>query len=152
MRLAMLALFVALSGCGASPIVYHGTAKPERARAIIEQTFMEQQPTARPQAVEFTDEYILIDYGYVTRSKSNGMGSPLGNGVMQSGSSKTHGGQSVARIYYRSLGTPNLYKRRNYYIVGIADQSGRNMLRVYVFNVDQAHAFIDSLLAIARQT
>lgn len=151
MKLSWMLLAVALTGCGHALVDYSPRPDMSRAEAeqIIEQVFLEDYDQGqRPESVIFTDDYVLLADGVVTRGNSIGSAVPIGNGAIASGSSKYVTKQSGLRIYYSSLGRSTLHAKRarqNRFAILIKNREGSNIRRVSTTNERSAKRFLDAL-------
>tara|TARA_R110002074_G_C12327407_1_gene647515 strand:- start:177 stop:662 length:486 start_codon:yes stop_codon:yes gene_type:complete len=149
MKYLIPALFFLVIGC-AKPVAYTAPPSPtineSGAKSIIEQVFMELPAKRKPDAIAFEDDFIWLGYG--VESKSNGIGTAVAitNSVaIVSGSSNVTTKGNSLRIYYNSLGQIDLYAKRDYYIIRIANKEGREFTKITTYNEAKARKFIDAL-------
>lgn len=149
--IALIFSVAILSGCAAKQIPYSPSASVDLGGALrtVEQVIMEQPVKHRPSNVYITDEYIAFDNGYETKTSGFATGSAIGNGVaILSGRSKSTGKFVGSRMYFNSLGVPNIYKKRGWYIIDVVNPSGHRIKRIYTRSLEKAKLFIDSLFIL----
>lgn len=147
-RFIALVFFVLLSGCSATQVPYSPepmTNREDSAR-VIEQVIMEQSAKYRPESVLITDDYLAFGEGYSEKSTGLASGTKLGsNAVIGVGSSRTKGKAINSRLYFNSLGVPQLYTKRGWYIIQVVDNHDAVLKRYYTRDKHKAESFIDAL-------
>lgn len=147
MKIWKLLSILLLTGCSATQISYSPEPVSDREDAvrIIEQVVMEQPAKYRPGSVLVTDDYIAFDEGFETRTSGFGVGNAIGkNTAIATGTSRSVSKAIGGRIYFNSVAVPNLYKKRDWYVVDVLDSKSRRLKRIYTLDEKKAEAFIDS--------
>lgn len=159
LRACMTLLITAiLAGCGHSQINY--TSSPNRisswehAVSVIERGFYEDYGDQKAQAVQVTDEAIILADGNITTSSHAGTAVPVYGAAVLVGSTKSKTVAAGQRIYINSL-LPALVMRKNLrdnrYAVIIRQEPGFTARRVYFRSQTMAQEFADAL-AFLRQS
>lgn len=145
--IASLAL-AALVGC-AQPLQHSARAiDADAAHAIIEQVVMEQPQKFRPGGVSFTDAYIAIHKGYVTRGRGTAI--PVGN--LAVGSSSSVSREQNTLLYFDTIAATRIHTKRDWYVLDVVDREGRILQRVYCRDEDKARRFADAVSALKSRT
>ena len=152
-RITTSILILLLAACTAKSIHYTPIAVSSKSQAIkiIEQVFFEQHIKYRPQNIFITDDFIGLARG--TLSKSSGLGVGIGNNrnlAIGLGSSKTLSKGINQRIYFNSLGAPELYIKRGRYIAQIKSKSGQTIINVRAKSEVKAKRFMDSIMYFVK--
>ncbi|MBD9573681.1 hypothetical protein IB260_00015 [Pseudomonas sp. PDM23] len=145
MILAVLSLL--LIGCHSTPVQYQAQPIDKRtAVAVIEQVSMEQPQSVRPQQVIVTDDF--IGYGNGVRSDADSFGSAVAitpTTAIGAGSTRVITKELSDRIYFNSIGTIQLWTKRQRYIVQVRNTEGYKYRDFYLTNRVKAERFIDAL-------
>ena len=118
---------------------------------VIEQTFMEQRPKERPEAVHFEKDYLEIEGGSISNSRGTAVGVPIGNVIVASGRQRGQSKRLVTRLYFDSLEPVQLGKKRTFYIVSIRNKEHTIRQNVYIRNVNTAYEFVDAMNSLMAQ-
>lgn len=148
MKIWHLLSILLLTGCTATQVPYspEPIMSREDSERIIEQVIMEQSAKHRPESVLVTDDYMEFGEGYSEKSTGLVSGTKLGsNAVIDVGSSRTKGKEINSRLYFNSLGAPELFVKRDWYTIQVVDGKGRRLKRFYTRDEQKAEAFIDAL-------
>lgn len=156
---ACIALLITMvvAGCGHSQINY--TPSPnrvtswERAVSVIERGFYEDYGDQKVQAVQVTDEAIVLADGNITTSSHAGTAVPVYGAAVLVGSTTSKTVSAGQRIYINSLMPAMVMKknlRDNRYAVIIRQEPGFTARRVYFRSQALAQEFADAL-AFLRQ-
>lgn len=109
-------MLLLLTGCGSNKVDYTPAAPPSMTQAeaieIVEQGFYEDYGKKRPVHVEFTERYILLADGVVSKGSGIASAVPIGVGAIAAGSSTTVTKEMGQRIYFNNLGRTTIHQKR----------------------------------------
>ena len=150
--LLAVVLSALLLGCGHSKVPYQpqidaGMDK-NKAVKIIEQSFYEDFGKSKVEAVEVTDEAIILSKGIVTNSKGSASAIAVGSGVLGSGKSISKTMHDSQRIYLNSLSEMKLQqsnKKTKNFAVSIFMQDGSLAKHVFFRDEVKAKRFINAM-------
>ncbi len=141
-----------LSGCGHSKTVF--TPAPEsgmtweKAVSVIERGFYEDYGRQKPQAVQVTDQAIVLSDGTVSTAVHSGTAVPVYGAAVLVGSSQVKTVAAGQHIYLASLLPSEVYKRNwrdNRYAVIVRTDPGVTSRRIYFRSERRAEEFADAL-------
>lgn len=154
--LLLVALF-GLSGCGHTMVAYTPTPRAgmdtKQAASIVEQGFYEDYGSEKAQSAMVTPEYIALSNGTVSRGVNIGQASAYNGVVVGLGSTFMTTQEINQRIYYRSVGAIQVYKknmRDNRYAVIIRTSEGANARRIFFRSESRAEEFADAMEYLKR--
>ena len=119
-----------------------------KAVKIIEQSFYEEFGKGKVEAVEVTDEAIILSKGIVTNSKGSASAIAIGSGALGSSKSVSKTMHDSQRIYLNSLGEMKLQqsnKNSKNYAVSIFMQDGSLAKHVFFRDEVKAKRFINAM-------
>lgn len=158
MRNALILLAaLAIGGCGHTQIAYTPTPRAgmdtKQAASIVEQGFYEDYGSEKAQSAMVTPEYIALSNGTVSRGVNVGQASAYNGVVVGLGSTFMTTQEINQRIYYRSVGAIQVYKknmRDNRYAVIIRTSEGANARRIFFRSESRAEEFADAMEYLKR--
>ena len=129
-------LAITLTGC-ATQAVYQPKilASTEEALKTLQRTLLEQPPQSCPESVEVTTNYFQVKRTVITghsRIKHR-------EGVA---------GTETTTIFYRSIGSANLFSKSNWFSIIVSDKVGRQRYRYATYIEDDAHDCINALTTL----
>lgn len=133
-----------LSGCASTVAHRPSPMTLSQAQAVIEQVVMEQPAKHRPAAVAFTDTYIVLQQGTVSRGRATVV--PLYGIAVASGSSASI--ERSTLLYFNTIATTRVHHKRDWYVLDVVDAEGRILSRVYCRDEAKAHGFVDAIAAL----
>jgi len=141
-------LIVFLVACSAKNVAY--TPSPiiskEKAAQIIEQVLYEQPMKYRPVSVFISGEILGFSDGVSSKTKGGGVVLGNENGLAVGiGSSKTLTKEINRRIYFNSIGNPQLFTKRDWFIIQMVNKNNRVIYNVYTRDENKAKKYIDSI-------
>lgn len=148
----LLSFLIFLTGCGHSQINYTPTPPTnmtwDKAVSIVERGFYEDYGEEKTQAVQITEESIILSDGSITTTKGFGTAVPVYGAAIVSTNTT---GKTVAagqRIYLAEL-QPSVVVKRNgrehRYAVIIRAEPGYTARRVFFRSEDRAKGFADAI-------
>ncbi len=150
--LLAVALSALLLGCGHSKVLYQPQIEVDmnknKAVKIIEQSFYEDFGKGKVEAVEVTDEAIILYKGVITNSKGSASALAIGSGALGSSKSISKTMHDSQRIYLNSLGDMKLQqsnKNSKNYAVSIFMQDGSLAKHVFFRDEVKAKRFINAM-------
>lgn len=158
MRIAGL-LFAALllAGCGHTMVDYTPKPRPgmdtQQAASVVEQGFYEDFGKEKAQSAMVTSEYIALSNGTVSRGVNLGQASAYNGVVVGLGSTYMTTQDINQRIYFRSVGEIQVYKknaRENRYAVIIRTVEQTTARRVFFRSESRAEEFADAMEYLKR--
>lgn len=158
MRIAGL-LFAALllAGCGHTRVDYTPKPRPgmdtQHAASVVEQGFYEDFGKEKAQSAMVTSEYIALSNGTVSRGVNLGQASAYNGVVVGLGSTYMTTQDINQRIYFRSVGEIQVYKksaRENRYAVIIRTVEQTTARRVFFRSESRAEEFADAMEYLKR--
>lgn len=156
-KVLLLVALIGLSGCGHTMVAYTPTPRAgmdtKQAASIVEQGFYEDYGSEKAQSAMVTPEYIALSNGTVSRGVSVGQASAYNGVVVGLGSTFMTTQEINQRIYYRSVGAIQVYKknmRENRYAVIIRTSEGANARRIFFRSESRAEEFADAMEYLKR--
>lgn len=151
MKCIAFAIIMMLAGCTAVSTGYMGSGGMplNQALPVIEQAFMEQHPSNRPQSVEFTINYLYLYFRSAPHLASNTIAT-TGNGAIHIvEQSSLHTPQNGMRIYYNSIGDVEVFTKKGRYIIQIRDIAGRVIRNVAAITEERARTFANAIASLS---
>lgn len=158
MRIAGL-LFAALllAGCGHTRVDYTPKPRPgmdtQHAASVVEQGFYEDFGKEKAQSAMVTSEFIALSNGTVSRGVNLGQASAYNGVVVGLGSTYMTTQDINQRIYFRSVGEIQVYKknaRENRYAVIIRTIEQTTARRIFFRSESRAEEFADAMEYLKR--
>ncbi len=149
MRKLLFFILVALSGCSATPVKYDvvPVESSSDATSIIEQLFWEQPKKHRVSEIYISSNFIAYSDGVSVKSKGIATSTNLTENVSLSASNQTIKYKHLNdRIYFNSLSSPKLFKKRDWFIIQLIDSNDRVIKNVYTRDKIKAQKFISAIL------
>lgn len=153
MRHCLVAMLttVLLVGCAHRPVGYTPSSPAgmtqESAEAVIERAFHEDF-RRQPEAVQVTEEAIVLSEGFITKSSSTAVAVPVAGSAVGMGSSTSRTKSAAQYIYLDSLLPSVVLKRTgrdHQYAVTIMQEPGVAVRHVYFRTQFRAQEFADAL-------
>ncbi|MBD9671605.1 hypothetical protein IB275_13565 [Pseudomonas sp. PDM21] len=146
-----------LTACGHTQVAYTPSPRAgmdtKQAASIVEQGFYEDYGSEKAQSAMVTPEYIALSNGTVSRGVNVGQASAYNGVVVGLGSTFMTTQEINQRIYYRSVGAIQVYKknmRDNRYAVIIRTSEGANARRIFFRSESRAEEFADAMEYLKR--
>lgn len=159
MRIVIIVISAALflSGCGHSKTSFRPAPEAgmtwEKAVSVIERGFYEDYGRQKPQAVQVTDQAIILSDGTVSTAVHSGTAVPVYGAAVLVGSSQVKTVAAGQHIYLESLLPSEVYKRNgrdNRYAVIVRTDPGVTSRRIYFRSERRAEEFADALEYVRR--
>ena len=154
---AILMLFALLAACGHTRVDYTPKPRPgmdaAQAASVVEQGFYEDYGKEKAQSAMVTSEYIALSNGTVSRGVNLGQASAYNGVVVGLGSTYMTTQDINQRIYFRSVGEIQVYKknaRENRYAVIIRTVEQTTARRVFFRSESRAEEFADAMEYLKR--
>lgn len=154
---AILMLFALLAACGHTRVDYTPKPRPgmdaAQAASVVEQGFYEDFGKEKAQSAMVTPEYIALSNGTVSRGVNLGQASAYNGVVVGLGSTYMTTQDINQRIYFRSVGDIQVYKknaRENRYAVIIRTVEQTTARRIFFRSESRAEEFADAMEYLKR--
>ena len=145
----LLFILVFLAGCSATSVKYDSVeiASERDAIAIIEQLFWEQPAKHRISELYIKSNFIAYSDGVLVKSKTTVSNINLIENVdLSLSNQETEYKHLSNRVYFNSLSTPKLYKKRDWFIIQLVDLNDRVIKNLYTRDKEKAQKFISAIL------
>lgn len=147
-RLAALALFATLAGCGATRLDYtpQAVGSVADARALLERAAHEQPSPHAPSRFELGDDYFEMARGVRSGGTGVGLGVGIGHGIgVGVGGSRSRTTVVVDRVYFDAITDLQVYEDGDHFFVRVRYSAGNGKVSLYTASEARAHELADAL-------